>query len=199
MRDNEMMKSDQERGLSPEDEKRVIALNKAISSVVLGLCKRRGLTQKALAEKMGYTRTSLNFVLKSRSMQRLWKLQYLMLAAEALGVSVTDIVSAAEGVLPCRLNLEVAQTEERSPERLERILRYAAGSDESNKELDDLAFSSNRFKWTCTGVYKDYIAGVLSDEELLRLLKASFDKAANYPAESDSDYKPFWAFLNEDR
>jgi len=84
-------------GNSPAEREKLLQLNNSISKVVTKLYKQRGMTQGDFADKIGYSRVSVNLVFKnSDSTARMWKLQYLVPAAEVLGVRVSDIIAAAE-------------------------------------------------------------------------------------------------------
>lgn len=177
--------------------------NEALSEVITRLYKKKGYTQATFAEEIHYTRTSLNAVLKSKDMKRLWKLQYLLLVAEALKTPLSTIIAAAEDIRNGReasLPLLLAGTAARSPERLEAILRAAVGCDGAEDDptgLSGIVYSIKNLRGFAPWLYNAYIKGEISDDGAYDIIAKARDMEKSYEGTDADDYRPFWTFLKE--
>lgn len=80
----------------PADEEAAMALSAGLSRVVKSLLVYTHYTQSSLAQAMGYSRITLNQVLKSTDGRYLWRLPMLCAASRVLGLPVHRLIEAAD-------------------------------------------------------------------------------------------------------
>lgn len=80
----------------PADEAAAMALSAGLSRIVKALLVHTHYTQSSLAQAMGYSRITLNQVLKSTDGRYLWRLPMLCAASRVLGLPVHRLIEAAD-------------------------------------------------------------------------------------------------------
>lgn len=144
-------------------------LNVGVSNVIRGALKQRKWTVQLLATKTGVARQTLSLLLSSAE-GRSWTLNHLVRITTALGISLTELIGAAESgeQLP-ELMIDLAGTEPHSKERLTRIVQTLAAKGTS-KEVLDLYFTAEMLQISVPKYAADYYAGAISDREVYDLL-----------------------------
>ena len=192
--------------LVKQDEDMAIELGRHISGVVLHLALRRGYTQATLAEKLGYSRASLNQILNSTTSARLWRLPGMCAAARVLEIPLSDLIRAAErrieGAYGLPLSLSLAGTKPQSDERLTLLVREAL---QSYPAADEILFGDNyevlfgcRVKDIELGApafYSQYREGKLGDPDALAILNAAVKYVSEHGGLGEF---PLWAALKEE-
>ena len=167
-----------------------VTLSENLSGVILALMKKEGLTQAALARKLGVTRPSMCEMLNSRDPARLWRLPALVGVCDALHVEIDQLFAVARvwkrdasdpayglwiytlNTLPC------------TRERLQEIIYFVAGENTAQVDV-------KLFELGCSALVRDYIAGRITDEQMARILSQA---QAERLAETDQDKRlPLWA------
>ena len=178
------------------DEVRAIELSRRLSTLVLALAKRSGMSQGAMADAMGYSRSSFCQMLNTSDASRLWRLTTLCSASRVLGVSVGELVTAAEsddevGIFDVNeegLHFSTFNTEPRSMERLRAIIWHVT---KKGVRPQDLRF----FELGCRRFVTDFKKGKLADVDALHLLQQAEEERSK--EQDESVRLPLWAALAE--
>ena len=144
------------------------ALGRGITNVIKKALNQRKWTAQTLAEKTGIARPTLS-ILFAMTEGRSWTLNHLVRVTTALGISLTDLIAAAEFGTPLPVSLDLAGTEPHSKERLTRIVQSLATKGTS-KDVLDLYFTAAMLEISVPKLAADYYAGVADDREVYNLL-----------------------------
>ena len=94
------------------DEEASIELGKRISDLIVKIARQRGITLMSLAAELGYSRAAFSMIIHSESLSRQWKLSTLCGVARVFGISVWELLEAAEaddGSLPRKIRIAEIQ------------------------------------------------------------------------------------------
>lgn len=154
-------------------EPRWAELSAKISRVVSRLMADRNLGKVELGKRLQYAQSTISNTLNNK--QR-WSFTLLLLVADELGVTLTDIINAAEngeGGTPW-FEMSLAGTDPRTRDRLDAIIRQVAPPDTA-KEVLDLYFASGMMEMSAPELVADYLNGELSDGEVFHKLRSVYD------------------------
>ena len=180
------------------DEKAAIELTRNLSRVLEDLLRETRCSQAKFAPRIGYSRTAFNAVLKGADKGITWRLPMLCAVARVFNIPLYRIIQAAENPSP-NLRKELADsvflstTKPCSPERLRQLIGKALRIDvillhEDNWEAE-YRCSPEEIEAGAPLFYKNYIIGMMSDQEALSILC----KADEY--RSKNGFCPFWVAL----
>lgn len=174
-----------------KDEDNAVELSRKISDFVLFLAKKKGMSQGAVADAMGYSRSSFCQMLNSKDASRLWRLPTLCGVCRVLGISLEKLIESAQKWEPGQNNMSAALcfiadlTEPRSMKRLKSLIEY--------NSPENLHPQMRLFEIGCKLFVSDYLSGKLSDEEAYRLI----EQAEAERKTEKKDPLPLWAQLAE--
>lgn len=178
------------KNVSREDKEATAKLARNLTSVVLGILRSRGMTQMALAEATGYSRSSISQVFSSTMVDRKWTLKMLVAVAHALETAPSQLLSMAEAWSDeqqnrdeLELSIQTFGTDPQTPERLQAIIIGVCGSLSTSEDI-------SLYQIGCAKLYNDYIKGNITDLEAHDILTRA---AAQRGTTSAGDPLPLWA------
>lgn len=146
------------------------AVRSGVTSVVRGVLQARGWSKQNLADATGIAQPTVSALLKEGGSDRSWTLNHLVRVAVALGVSLTDLISAAEsGERFSELMIDLTGTEPASKERLTRIIQTLAAKGTAQEVLD-LYFTADMMTISVPEYVKEYLNGEIDDRSVYELL-----------------------------
>ena len=154
-------------------EPRWAKLSAEISRVVSRLLADRNLGKVELGRRLQYAQSTISNTLNNK--QR-WSFTLLLLVADELGVTLTDIINAAENGEEEAPWFELALlcTEPQTRERLTAIVRQVAPPDTS-REVLELYFTAEIMEMSVPSLASDYLEGRVTDGEIFRKLRDVYD------------------------
>ena len=150
------------------------SLGGGIANTIRGALKQRKWTVQFLASRTGVARQTLSLLLSSTK-GRSWTLNHLVRVTTALGISLTDLIAAAESgnQLP-ELMIDLTGTEPHSAERLTKIIQTLAAKGTS-KDVLSLYFTAEMLQISVPKFAADYYAGTVRDREVYDILARAND------------------------
>jgi DNA-binding Xre family transcriptional regulator len=146
------------------------AVRNGVTSVVGKALQARGWSKQNLADATGIAQPTVSVLLREGGNDRSWTLNHLVRVAVALGVSLSDLVSAAEsGEQFSELMIDLTGTEPASKERLTRIIQTLAAKGTSPEVLD-LYFTADMMTISVPEYVKEYLNGDVDDRSVYETL-----------------------------
>ena len=149
-------------------------LSARITYVVNHMLNDAGLSKMALSRRICYAHSTIVNTLNGKQH---WSFTLLLLVADALGVSMSSIIAAAEDESALSA-LRYAGTQPRSEERLNAIVRSIAPPG-TTKEVLDLLYSAAMLRIAVPQLVKGYFAGEIADDKLYLFLKETADSVVD--------------------
>ena len=149
-------------------------LSLSITEVVNSLLRKKDISQAVLCKKVDYAQSVIS---KTLSGKQRWSFTLLLLVADALGVSMSSIIAAAEDESALSA-LRYAGTQPRSEERLNAIVRSIAPPG-TTKEVLDLLYSAAMLRIAVPQLVKGYFTGEIADDKLYLFLKETADSVVD--------------------
>ena len=154
-------------------EPRWAALSARISAVISRLMDERNIGKIELSKRLQYAHSTIVNTLNNKSK---WSFTLLMLVAEELGVTITDVINAAENGVENTpwFALALEGTEPYSRERLQRVIRSVV-SPRTSPEVLDLYFTVEMLEMSVPALAEKYKSGEISDGEMFSFLQRVYD------------------------
>ena len=153
-------------------EKKAPFLDAELTRVIREAITQKGWSKQTLSEKAGIAQSTISILMagEGAGKGRSWTLKQLIRVSFVLGVSLADLIAAAESgnELP-ELMIDLAGTEPHSKERLTRIIQTIAAKGVS-KEVLDLYFTADMLQISAPKYVEEYYEGAVSDREVYDLL-----------------------------
>lgn len=168
---------------------RLNKLDKNLSRVIQGVLEQKGWNRQKLSRKTGIPHSTLSCIMGDSTSDRSWNLRLLLRVAVVLGVKLSDLVVAAETKDDTAIVvLHVADTEPRSRERLNKLIRTIAPA-ETPTELLELFYTAGMFELAAPSYVEEYLSGARTDRDVYELLsevQASLEPGENLWAKTVS-------------
>lgn len=145
-------------------------LEEGLTRVIKGALAQKGWNKQRLAEATGIAQSTISVLFAGGDKNRCWTIKQLVRVAIALGLSLTDLIAAAEsGEELSSLMVDLAGTEPSSKERLTRIIQTLAAKGTSPEVLD-LYFTADMMALSVPDYVKEYLNGDLDDRSVYETL-----------------------------
>jgi DNA-binding Xre family transcriptional regulator len=145
-------------------------LEEGLTRVIKGAIVQKGWNKQRFAEATGIAQSTISVLLAGGDKNRCWTIKQLVRVAMALGISLTDLVSAAEsGEELSSLMIDLAGTEPASKERLTRIIRTLAAKG-TVQDVLDLYFTADMMAVSVPEYVKEYLNGEIDDRSVYEVL-----------------------------
>lgn len=162
----------------------------SITTVIKDILVQKTMSARELALRAGIAQPTVSRLFTGSS-AREWRLEHLARIAYSQGLSLTDIIEAAEcGTTISSDIMTLAGTEPGTPERLDKLLRYPTTAG-MNPGVAEVLLTSAMMKLVVPEVYDGYAEGVFSDGDIKKVVKVAREKCG-------SSFDAFWGVFKEE-
>ena len=195
----------------PADDEASLKLSIAMSAALRTLLTNTSYTQSGFAAAIGYSRVTLNQVLKSTDGRYLWRLPLICAVSRVLGIKVSEFIRAAEdgasgsvdGVIELARRVK-SPVPDKLVERLRDLVRRVLNlhssfpGDPANAPCVNDGYeliyhcSVEEIEHGAPGFFHDYLSGTLSERDAFKRVWDAFDYVLDHGGPAKM---PFWAAL----